>query len=265
MNLPNNFKKNIAAKQPQYGMWLSTASPYVAEIAATSKYDWYLIDGEHAPNTIQSLHGQLQAMAPYKGHPVVRVVEGTKANIKQALDIGAQTLLIPMVDTAEQAQEVVDATRYAPQGTRGVGAGVARAARWGRVENYMAEANEDICILIQVESKTAVENLNEILKVEGIDGVFIGPADLSASLGYPDQAEHENVQAVIKKTIDKILASGKAVGFLAPDPAVAKRAIEWGVTFIAVGVDTMLYTQALDDRLNLFKQSNTNLEVKSSY
>ncbi|MFT4021360.1 MAG: 2-keto-3-deoxy-L-rhamnonate aldolase [Acinetobacter sp.] len=265
MKFINRFKQGISSKQVQYGLWLSTTSSYIAEIAATSEYDWYLIDGEHAPNTTQDIYQQLQALQPYSGHAVVRVVEGSKANIKQALDIGAQTLLIPMVDTAEQAQNVVLATRYPPFGHRGVGASVARAARWGRVPNYMQNASGDICILIQVESKTAVENLDSILKVEGIDGIFIGPADLSASLGYPDQADHPEVQNIIQQCIQKINASGKASGFLAPDPTIAKKIIEWGATFVAIGVDTMLYTQALDERLKLFKPNNSTNEVKSSY
>ncbi|MUG33446.1 aldolase/citrate lyase family protein [Psychrobacter sanguinis] len=253
MKIQNTFKQRLMQDQVQYGLWLSTTSAYVAEIAATSNYDWCLIDGEHAPNTIQNIYSQLQALAPYPIQPVVRLVEGTETNIKQALDIGCQTLLIPFINTAEQAERVVQATQYPPNGTRGVGALLGRASRWGKIQNYMEVADESICLLIQVETKQAVENIDEILKVQGIHGVFIGAADLSASLGYPDQPEHEEVQKVIKECIDKIKKSGKASGFIATNPQVARRMIEWGVTFIAVGVDTMLYTQALDERINLFK------------
>lgn len=226
--LSNPFKRGLLRGETQIGLWLSSTSSYMAEIAATSGYDWLLIDGEHAPNTIQDLYHQLQAIAPYASQPVIRPVEGNRSLIKQVLDIGARTLLVPMVDTAEQAREVVSATRYPPIGSRGVGAGVARAARWGRVENYMAEANDELCLLIQVESRTALENLDAILEVDGIDGVFIGPADLSASLGYPDDAGHPDVQRVIEQSIRRIRAAGKAAGFLAVDPAMAEKCLARG-------------------------------------
>ncbi|EYZ97164.1 2-keto-3-deoxy-L-rhamnonate aldolase [Escherichia coli O119:H4 str. 03-3458] len=163
--LTNPFKERLRKGEVQIGLWLSSTTAYMAEIAATSGYDWLLIDGEHAPNTIQDLYHQLQAVAPYASHPVIRPVEGSKPLIKQVLDIGAQTLLIPMVDTADQARQVVSATRYPPYGERGVGASVARAARWGRIENYMAQVNDSLCLLVQVESKTALDNLDEILDV----------------------------------------------------------------------------------------------------
>lgn len=263
--LSNPFKRGLLRGETQIGLWLSSTSSYMAEIAATSGYDWLLIDGEHAPNTIQDLYHQLQAIAPYASQPVIRPVEGNRSLINQVLDIGARTLLVPMVDTAEQAREVVSATRYPPIGSRGVGAGVARAARWGRVENYMAEANDELCLLIQVESRTALENLDAILEVDGIDGVFIGPADLSASLGYPDDAGHPDVQRVIEQSIRRIRAAGKAAGFLAVDPAMAEKCLAWGANFVAVGVDTMLYTQALDRRLAMFKSASAQPQEKTSY
>lgn len=263
--LTNPFKAGLRKGETQIGLWLSSTTSYMAEIAATAGYDWLLIDGEHAPNTVQDLYHQLQAVAPYASQPVIRPLEGQRSLIKQILDIGARTLLIPMVDTAAQAREVVDATRYPPLGQRGVGASVARAARWGRVENYMARANEELCLLVQVESKTALENLDEILEVEGIDGVFIGPADLSASLGYPDNAGHPEVQRIIEQSIRRIRAAGKAAGFLAVDPEMAKKCLQWGANFVAVGVDTLLYTQALDTRLALFKEGLTTETSRHSY
>lgn len=157
------------------------------------------------------------------------------------------------------------ATRYPPLGERGVGASVARAARWGRIDNYMAQANESLCLLVQVESKTALDNLDAILDVEGIDGVFIGPADLSASLGYPDNAGHPEVQRIIQESLRRIRAAGKAAGFLAVDPAMAQKCLQWGANFVAVGVDTMLYTEALDRRLAMFKAVSSATPVKSSY
>lgn len=263
--LSNPFKAGLSRGETQIGLWLSSTSSYVAEIAATAGYDWLLIDGEHAPNTIQDLYHQLQAIAPYTSQPVIRPVEGSRSLIKQVLDIGARTLLIPMVDTAGQARDIVAATRYPPVGTRGVGAGVARAARWGRVGNYMAQANDELCLLIQVESKTALDNLDEILEVAGIDGVFIGPADLSASLGYPDNAGHPEVQRIIEQSIRRIRAAGKAAGFLAVDPKMAQKSLEWGANFVAVGVDTQLYTDALDSRLAMFKPGARREEEKGSY
>lgn len=256
--LHNPFKAGLARGETQLGLWLSSTSSYLAEIAATSGYDWLLIDGEHAPNTVQDLYHQLQAIAPYRSQPVIRPVEFQQALIKQVLDIGARTLLVPMIDTAEQARALVAATRYPPTGTRGVGAGVARAARWGRVENYMARANDELCLLIQAESKTAIDNLDALLEVEGVDGIFIGPADLSASLGYPDNAAHPEVQQIIEQSIRRIRKAGKAAGFLAVDTAMAQRAINWGANFVAVGVDTMLYTDALDRRLAQFRQQATD-------
>lgn len=251
--LVNIFKQKISKGDLQIGLWLSSATSYMAEIAATSGYDWLLIDGEHAPNTVQNLVTQLQAIAPYQSHPIIRPLEGTQANIKQVLDIGAQTLLIPMVETAEQAKEVVSATRYPPEGLRGVGASVARASRWGRVKNYMQNVNDNLCLLVQVESKKALDNLDDIIMTDGIDGIFIGPADLSASLGYPDNAGHPEVQQKIELAIKRIRQLGKAAGFLATDVEMAKKCISWGANFVAIGVDTMLYTQALDERLNQFK------------
>jgi 2-dehydro-3-deoxy-L-rhamnonate aldolase len=207
--LSNPFKAGLLKGETQIGLWLSSTTSYMAEIAATSGYDWLLIDGEHAPNTIQDLYQQLQAIAPYTSQAVIRPVEGSRVLIKQVLDIGARTLLIPMVESAEQAQDIVAATRYPPQGVRGVGASVARAARWGRVENYMARANEELCLLIQVESKAALDNLDAILHVDGIDGVFIGPADLSASLGYPDNSGHPECNAPFNRPLRKYVMPGK--------------------------------------------------------
>jgi len=262
--LCNPFKKAIAKGDVQIGLWLSTATPYIAEIAATAGYDWLLLDGEHAPNTIQTQFSQLQAVAPYPSHPVIRVAEGNRTLVKQALDIGAQTLLIPMINSAEEAKEMVSAMRYPPTGVRGVGASIARASRWGRVSSYMQTAEENLCLLVQAETKAAIDNLDEIVQVDGVDGVFIGPADLSASLGYVDDAGHPEMQAIIEKSIKRIRSAGKAAGTLAVDPEMAKKCIEWGATFVAVAVDTMLFTQALDTTLGIFK-GNKPVTVKNSY
>lgn len=262
--LNNPFKNAIAKDEVQIGLWLSTATSYMAEISATSGYDWLLLDGEHGPNTIQTQYAQLQAIAPYCSHPIIRVAEGNRTLIKQALDIGAQTLLVPMINSAQDAQAMVSAMRYPPRGVRGVGASIARASRWGRVDNYMREAEANLCLLVQAETKEAIDNLDEITKVDGVDGVFIGPADLSASLGYGENAGHPDMQATIEKSIKRIRALGKAAGTLAVDPDMAKKCIGWGASFVAVAVDTMLYTQALDTTLATFKP-NKPMMLKSSY
>lgn len=265
MKQKNRFKEAISRGEVQIGLWLSTASSYIAEMAATCDYDWLLIDGEHAPNNVQTLLAQLQAVAPYPAHPVVRPLEGDKALLKQVLDIGAQTVLVPMVDTADDARRMVDALRYPPHGVRGVGASIARASRWSRVPNYMAQAEENLCLLVQVESRKALENLDEIIDVEGVDGVFIGPADLSASLGHPDDAGHPEVTAIIERTIRRIREKGKAPGILAVDPVMARKCVEWGATFVAVAVDTMLFIDAMDNALTTYKNISGTADKKNSY
>jgi len=261
----NTFKKALRDGQTQLGMWLSCANAYTAEIAATAGYDWLLIDGEHGPNDVPTLLAQLQAVAPYASHPIVRPVNKDPALIKQVLDIGAQTLLVPMVDTAQEARDLVCAMRYAPRGMRGVGASVARAARWGRIQDYAETVEEQLCLLVQVESVRGLENLDEILAVEGVDGVFIGPADLSASMGYMGQSDHPVVRAAIEGAIRRIRAAGKAAGFLAPDPAVARHYLECGANFVAIGVDTMLLTKAMSDALVAVTGHGTTARQPSSY
>lgn len=261
----NSFKKAIKAGQTQLGLWLSCANAYTAEIAATSGYDWLLVDGEHGPNDIPTLLAQLQAIAPYDSHPIVRPASKDPALIKQVLDIGAQTLLIPMVDTAEDASNMVKAIRYAPRGIRGVGASVARAARWGRIENYSAQVEEQLCLLVQVESVKGLQNLDAITKVEGVDGVFIGPADLSASMGHIDDAGHPEVKTAIENAIKHIRSLGKAAGILVTDPESAKHYLACGANFVAIAVDTMLMTKAMSDALTQVKGGEIKQNNKASY
>ena len=189
----NPFKQALREKRAQIGLWLSAASPYLSEVSATAGFDWLLIDGEHAPNTLQTTLQQLQVVAPYRSQPVVRAVEGQVALVKQLLDIGAQNLLIPMVDTAEQAELMVRAVQYPPKGIRGVGSAIARASRWSLRADYLDVADDEICLLVQAESVTALTNLSAIAAVEGVDGVFIGPADLAASMGHRGKPGHPEV------------------------------------------------------------------------
>ena len=233
----NKFKQVLTEKQQQIGLWLSLANSYTAEICATAGFDWLLLDGEHSPNDVRGVLEQLQAVAPYRSHPIVRPVSGDPALIKQLLDVGAQTLLVPMVDNAEQAQRLVSAMLYPPQGIRGVGSGAARVSRWGMRTDYLDRANEEVCLLVQAETRLALDNLEDICAVDGIDGVFIGPADLSASMGHRGNPGHPEIQAAIEDAIRRIIASGKAAGTLVSDINLARRYLELGCTFVAVGLD----------------------------
>lgn len=244
MALTNPFKANLRSRTRQIGLWQALANPYTAEICAGSGFDWLLFDGEHAPNTLPLLLAQLQAIAPYDVHPVARLPIGDATLVKQYLDIGFQTLLVPFVNTAQQARDLVRATRYAPEGFRGIGVGLSRAARWNRVPNYLDTAAREICLLVQIESAEGLENIEAIAAVEGVDGVFIGPADLSAALGYRGRPGAPEMVEVIARAAERVLAQGKPVGTLAMDLASQQRADALGCTFIAVGTDVSLLVKA---------------------
>ncbi len=245
MKTPTNaFKSALAQQRQQIGLWLGLADPYSAELCAGAGFDWLLLDGEHAPNDVRTLLAQLQAVAPYPSHPIIRPPIGDTVLIKQMLDIGVQTLLVPMVESADQAAALVAATRYPPAGVRGVGSALARASRWNRCSDYLQEADAQICLLVQVESKKGLDNLDAITSVDGVDGVFIGPADLSAALGHRGNPGHPDVQQAIEHAIRRIVALGKAAGILSADEKLARRYLELGCTFVAVGVDTSLLARS---------------------
>src|SRR5262245_60708865 len=188
MEIPRNvFRDALGAGRVQIGLWVGLADANAAEALAGCAYDWLLFDGEHAPNDVRSLLQQLRAVAPYPVHPIVRPVQGDTALIKQVLDIGAQTILVPMVDTPEQASTLVRSMRYPPEGIRGMGAALARASRWNQIDDYLNQANAQMCLLVQAETVTAIRNVASIAAVDGVDGVFFGPADLSASMGLRGQ------------------------------------------------------------------------------
>ncbi|MBO9352378.1 hypothetical protein GG851_00115 [Bordetella petrii] len=249
----NAFKSRLAAQETLIGCWASLASPYAIEISADAGFDWVLIDGEHAPNDVRTTVMQLQAAAAHPSPLVIRPPHLEPWLIKQYLDIGAQTLLAPLVDTADQARALVAATRYPPEGIRGVGAAFARASAFGKRARYIATANDEICILAQAETALAIRNLADIARVPGIDGVFIGPSDLAASMGHPGNPAHPEVQETILAAIATILACGKAPGILCMDPALAARYIEAGVRFIAVGSDVLTLTKGLAQLASQFK------------
>ncbi|UCL85470.1 4-hydroxy-2-oxoheptanedioate aldolase [Pseudomonas sp. HS-18] len=254
MHTPINvFKQRLQSGEPQIGLWLGLADPYCAELSANAGFDWLLIDGEHAPNDLRSLLGQLQAVAPYPVQPIIRPVLGDTALIKQLLDIGAQTLLVPMVDSAEQAGELVRAMRYPPFGVRGVGSALARASRWNNIPAYLDEADAQMCLLVQVENLEGLANLDTIAAVDGVDGVFIGPADLSAAMGHRGNPGHPEVQAAIEDAITCIRRAGKAAGILSADERLARRYLELGCNFVAVGVDTSLLMRSLRELAGRFK------------
>lgn len=256
----NPFKQALAERRPQIGLWQGLASAYTAEICAGAGFDWLLIDGEHTPNDLTSVLQQAQAIAAYPGtHAIARVPMGHghvgQMLIKQYLDLGVQTLLVPMVDTPEQAREIVRSMRYPPDGVRGMGG--ARASRWGRYPNYPKEANAQVCLLVQVETRQALDNLDAIAALDGVDGVFIGPSDLSASLGHVGNAAHPEVQDAIESAIARINAAGKAAGILTADEAQARRYLELGALFVAVGLDTNLLARATAALAAKFKSGAT--------
>ena len=250
--LTPTFRDDLAAaSRPLAGMWVCSGSPVVAEICAGSGLDWLLIDMEHSPNGLGSVLTQLQAVAAYPITPVVRVPSGDAVTIKQVLDLGAQNLLVPMVSSAQEARAVVAAVRYPPRGVRGVGSALARSARWNRVEDYLRDADEHVSLLVQVETVAGVEAAGDIAAVDGVDGVFVGPADLAASMGLLGQQSHPEVMAAIQRTFEAAHAAGKPVGVNAFDPAVAARHLEAGASFVVVDADVALLargSQALSAR-----------------
>lgn len=265
MQLPlNTFKAALAEGGPLYGIWAGFAQATAAEIVAGTGYDWMLIDGEHAPNTVPSILAQLQAVAPYATHPMVRIVKGDATLVKQVLDVGAQTLMVPMVETAEQAREMVRAMRYPPHGIRGVGGGLTRATRWDGVPDYIRTAHEQLCLVVQVESRLGVQNVAGIAAVDGVDAVFIGPADLSTGMGYAGDASQPEVQTAIRNAVDATLAAGKACGILAPAEADARRYAEWGCSFIAVAIDISLLRNAARANLARYREKDRDIEAAPS-
>ncbi|KPA23562.1 4-hydroxy-2-oxo-heptane-1,7-dioate aldolase [Shimia sp. SK013] len=240
----NTFKAALAQNKPQIGCWLTFAEAYAAELMSTTGFDWLVIDGEHGPNDLRSIRDQLMVIDPSPSHAVVRVPYGQDWIVKQALDAGAQTLLVPLIDTAEQARDMVRACRYAPNGIRGMGGAGSRVTRFGSIPDYVTTADAEICLLVQAESRQALENLDEILAVEGVDGVFIGPADLSADMGYPGDSGAPEVQAVIEAAIRKIRKAGKAAGILTLTLEGAKTHLDQGATFVAVGIETLVLAKA---------------------
>lgn len=245
MQLPaNGFKAALRAGRPQIGLWLGLASAYTSELLATTGFDWLALDAEHAPNDLRTILAQLQAIAPYPVQAVVRTASADATVLKQYLDLGVQTVLVPMVESAEQATRIVAATRYPPAGIRGVGSALARAARWSQVDDYLHSCEREICVLVQVESAAGLDSLAAIAATEGVDGVLFGPADLAASLGVMGQTAAPRVQEAIAAGIATVRTAGKAAGVLSADPTIALKYLSLGALFVAVGIDTTLLIRA---------------------
>jgi 4-hydroxy-2-oxoheptanedioate aldolase len=252
----NTFKKAIAEKRTQYGLWVSLLGPLNTEICAAAGFDWLLLDAEHTPNDPANVLQQAQVIAGYPGvTAIARIPMGHgyvgQALIKQYLDVGVQTLLVPMVETAEQARELVRCMRYPPGGIRGMAA--TRASGWGRNTSYAREANDQVCLLVQVETQEGVRNVDAIAGVDGVDGVFIGPSDLSAAFNHVGDPWHPEMQAMHADLFKRIQAAGKAVGILTLDETLAKKHVEMGATFIAVGTDSNLMVKATGALAGKFK------------
>ncbi|WP_309106092.1 HpcH/HpaI aldolase/citrate lyase family protein [Arthrobacter sp.] len=237
----NTFRDALAAAhRPLAGMWVCSGSPLVAELCAGSGLDWLLVDAEHSPNGLESILAQLQAIHGFPVHTLVRPPVNDTVLIKQYLDLGVQNLLIPMVNSVPEAEAAVAATRYPPRGVRGVGSALARAARWNRIPDYLARAAETISITVQIESTKAVDSVTEILAVEGVDAIFLGPSDLAASMGLLGQQEHPEVRAAVEHCLGAAKSAGKPAGVNAFNPDTARHYLDNGASFILVGADVAL-------------------------
>ncbi len=244
MPAPENlFKTALRRGERLYGCWAGFADPYPTEILATAGFDWLLLDGEHAPNDLPTLKAQLQVLEGKKSQSVVRLPMGEAWLIKQVLDIGAQSLLIPMVESAAQARDLVRATRYPPEGIRGSGAALARASRFSEIADYIPTANAQMCLLVQVETCAGLDALDDILCVEGVDGVFIGPSDLAADMGHLGDSSMPEVRNAIRDALGRIATSDKAAGIIATDQDTARDYRDWGAQFLAVGIDVLMLAQ----------------------
>jgi len=234
------------SSRPLAGIWICSGSPVAAEIVAGSGIDWVLIDQEHGPNDLGTTLTQLQVVAAYPVTPVVRVPSHDPVTIKQVLDLGAQTLLVPMVSSADQARELVRAVHYPPRGIRGVGSALARSARWNRVDGYLTDAAEHVSLFVQIETAEGVDAAAEIAAVDGVDGVFVGPSDLAASMGVIGQQTHPDVVANVHRTFEAVRAAGKPVGVNAFDPAMARSYLDAGASFVLVGADVAILARGTE-------------------
>jgi 4-hydroxy-2-oxoheptanedioate aldolase len=257
---PNAFKAALSDGRPQIGFWSSLCSNIVAEILAGAGFDWILIDTEHGPNELPGVLSQLQAMTEGTAEPVVRCAWNDAVLIKRLLDIGARSLLVPFIQNADEARKAVAATRYPPHGNRGFCV-APRANRYGRAAGYHREAHQEICVLVQVETRAAIDQIEAIACVEGVDGIFVGPGDLAADMGHLANPRHPDVQAAIAEACARIRASNKAAGMLTGDPDEAGRYLDRGFTFVAVGSDAGVLWKGATQLARDFKKHVTPTQV----
>ena len=250
---PNKFKAALVAHQVQIGCWSALANPISTEVLGLAGFDWIVLDGEHAPNDITTFIPQLMALTGSHSAPVVRAPTNDPVAIKRLLDIGFYNFLIPFVETQEEAALAVSSTRYPPEGIRGVSVSH-RANMFGTVPDYFAQSNKNITVLVQIESQQGVDNVDEIAGTDGVDGIFVGPGDLAAALGHLGNASHPEVQRCIQHIFTRAKAFGKPAGILAPVEADAKRYLEWGATFVAVGSDLGVFRSATQKLCDQFKK-----------
>ena len=254
MHIPvNTFKRGLQQGQVQIGLWSQLGSPISIEMIASSGIDWIGLDAEHGPSELVEIYHQLQACAAGgDAHPMVRLPWNDRVLIKQYLDIGVQTLVIPQIETAEQAREIVWATRYAPRGGRGY-CSSPRASKFGRIKDYPFVCEQELCILIQPETTVALENLEEMAAVEGIDGLFFGPGDLAADMGYLHQSTHPEVVRALILGGNRVRAAGKAAGIICANETLTRQYIEAGFNIVAVGSDQSILTRGADELATKFK------------
>jgi 4-hydroxy-2-oxoheptanedioate aldolase len=248
----NTFKAALRMGQQQIGLWSTLSTAFGAEVVAGAGFDWLCLDTEHSPGDVLTVMAQLQALSGYAVSPVVRPASNDPVLIKRFLDVGAQTLLIPYVQSAEDACAAVAAVRYPPEGIRGVSS-LTRATRFGRVKGYAQGADAEIALLVQVETRAGLAAIEAIAAVDGVDGIFIGPADLGASLGHNGNPSHPAVVSAVEDAIRRIVSTGKPAGILTADPAFAAQCIELGTTFTAVGIDVGLLARTADELAARFK------------
>ena len=247
---PNSFRRRLLAGQTLIGCWCSLANPITTEVLGVAGFDWLLLDGEHSPNDVGTFIPQLMALKDSPSAPVVRPSWNDAVEIKRLLDAGFYNFLVPFVESAEDARRAVAATRYPPAGVRGVSVSQ-RSNRYGSVPGYFQGINEQVCVMVQIESRKGLAAAAEIAAVEGIDGIFVGPSDLAAALGHLGDSSHPAAQAAIAQIFDVACLAGKAIGILAPAEADARRYLQMGARFVAVGSDLGVFrsaTQALRDR-----------------
>ena len=251
--IENKFKKKLLAGEKQIGAWNAVCNGSVSELLGYAGFDWVVIDTEHAPSDPITALGQLQALEATASSAIVRPAINDSVLIKRFLDIGFQTLIIPFIQDGSEAKQAVASTRYPPEGIRGV-AGTSRATRYGSISDYANEAYKEICLILQLETIEALENLDDIANTKGVDGLFIGPGDLAASLGYLGKPNHPEVKKVIKDAILKIKALGKPVGIFSLDPEYAEACFDDGVDFVAVAMDTHLLMKQSKQIISRFKK-----------